>query len=256
MPKIAYVVLSCAKFSDLWKPFFELQIKFWPEIGEDIFLATDSPYEVEKLPSNVSIIDYGLDQAWSDNLLKILDSPALSGFTHLFLMMEDGFFVKKVDNAKVQKIFSAAIELKANFVTLLDEPRPIRGCEAEFGEILKGSPYRPTATSSLWYPPVLKDILKRGESAWQFEKVGARRADKYDGFYACFSNVLILEHMVVKGRFLRGAINRISRLGVDVVSKRAEFSLMDTFKMLVYTQFRKFLFNITPPRLRRYLVRK
>lgn len=256
MPKIAYIVISCGKYSDLWKPFFLLQRKYWPEISGNLFLATDSNYPSVNLPCDVNIVDYGADGTWSFNLRRVLNDSRLLDYENVFLLMEDGFFNQRVDHDNVIGLFRECIRYDYHFFTLLNEPKCHEQKCKNFGTISKHSAYRATATSALWKKRILLELLDDDESAWDFEKKGARRSEKYPNFYSCYEDQISLEHMVVKGKFVRGALEKVEKLGVQFDSNRETISLRLTLKGQVYSFIRSIIFKIIPLRLHKYLVKK
>lgn len=255
MFEVGFVVLSCSKFQDLWPNFFSLQQRFWPEISRDLFICSDCGTRSYDLPSGVTLIDYGVDRSWSENLQYILNTRDLGKYDYLFFMMEDGYFTERVDHQRILNIFSHFHNQGGNFLTLLDEPQSSTVVNEFFGEISEKSPYRATVTSALWKPDLLKSLLVKGESAWLFEKRGARRTDGIGKFYSCRRNELRLLHMVVKGKLLRESVKELEHLGETLDSNRPVTTIKEALKMRLYGIIRKVIFLITPPSLRRFLVR-
>lgn len=256
MTDIAYVVLSCSKFSDLWNPFFELQKRHWPEISPNIFLATDSDYREEDIPENVDVINYGKDITWSTNLLNILNHSKLSRYSYVFLMLEDCLFDNRVDNEKVTSLFQSSIDLDCAFFTLLNEPKCTEKTGPIFGRISEKSAYRTTATNALWKVEILKNLIVSNESAWQFEKNGARRSEKYRNFYSCQVNEIPIFHAVVKGKFAYGSVRKLQKLGIHVTSERGSISFLQSLLQALYKCMRYYIFILTPLSLHKYLVIK
>ncbi len=255
MIKVAYIVISCGKYSDLWKPFFLLQEKFWPEISNDLFLATDSDYPASNLPDDVTLIDYGHDGTWSFNVRRIFQDQRLVVYDHVFLLMEDGFFNRRVDHEKIMSLFRECLKYDYDFFTLLSDPKCHEKKYKRFGVISKNSAYRTTATSALWKKNILLELLDDNESAWEFEKKGARRSEKYSNFYSCYEDEVSLIHMVVKGQFVRGALEELEKIGVAINSERRTISVWFTLRAIIYSNLRSLIFKLTPIKFHKYLVR-
>ena len=59
----------------------------------------------------------------------------------------------------------------------------------------------------IWKKSILKEILKSGESAWDFETMGSLRASRYDNFYALKKNLIYYENAIIKGSWRKSIIH-------------------------------------------------
>ena len=60
--KLAILMLSCDKYSDLWDDFFNLKERFWPDCPYHCYLATDTK-SIRERASMLSILEIlGLGQ--------------------------------------------------------------------------------------------------------------------------------------------------------------------------------------------------
>lgn len=186
--KIAILVLSFDGYEDLWSIFIELFNKNWPDCNFDKYLMTNYKNFTDNDAINpFKPLKIGKDNSWSKNLMTALD--LLHKYEYVFLFMEDGFLIKKVNNYKVLEAFDSFDKLGGKFLSYLNEPKPNKKFNKYFGEVTKDSPYRVTATSSLWNIKFLRNFLVEDEDAWMFEKIGARRSEVYDsGFYSVYSH--------------------------------------------------------------------
>lgn len=255
MVNYAVVILSCSKYSDLWEPCIKSFETFWPQVLEDIFLVSDHISEIN-FTTKVQLLDYGDDEAWSDNLARVIKHPSLSKYDYIMLTLDDCFLSKPVDVLTINHAVKEFIDLKGNFLTFLNEPRNQEYTNAYFGRIFEGSPYRATATFSLWHKNTLTEMLVAGESAWDFEKQGARRSEAFQGFYSTHKNLIDFVHVVIKGKLTYRCQDVLSKVGIDFQSKRAKIALGEHIKMTLYSLIRKAIFVLTPFRLKKYLVRK
>ena len=80
---------------------------------------------------------------------------------------------------------------------------------------------------SIWKKSVLRELLKDGESAWDFEIVGSRRARKFNKFYSVNKNLIFLDNAIIKGRWQKSIINKLN-------IEHAERPIMTSFEQLVY----------------------
>jgi hypothetical protein len=170
----ALLVVSCDRYRDLWVPFFTLLFRYWPDCPFPIFLGAND----ERFPDRrVVSLAIGEDVDWSSNLRKMLALIPVAG---ILLLQEDFLIDRPVDTERIQKLIGYAVEKKAACLRLMPIPGPDRSCEdhPEVGEIRKGADYRVSLQAAWWRKQSLAEVLKMGESPWQFERLGSRRSDK------------------------------------------------------------------------------
>ena len=243
--KFSIIVPSCDKYSDLWKPFFDLFFRFWPDCPFKIYLLTDrlniNIPNVEALPS-------GNYLSWSDSLINALNHIEED---YVFLFLEDLFLLDFVNTDSILEIFEWILRVDANYVRLNPSPKPDRYYNKLIGIISKGIIYRASTVLSIWKKDVLLDLLQPGESAWDFEIYGSVRSDKYDSFYSVRKRYFYYINGVVKGKWQRGAVKKLNSLGIEVnLEKRKMMSLEETIGYYLKRQ-RSNLFKIIPLRFRR-----
>ena len=103
---------------------------------------------------------------------------------------------------------------------------------------------------SIWKKSVLQDLLEEGESAWDFEINGSKRAYKYDGFYAVYNDFINYENGIIKGKWRRSIINKKNIY--DLKSKDLSRPIMTLKEEYEYSfkKIRSVLFNKFPNKLR------
>jgi hypothetical protein len=79
----------------------------------------------------------------------------------------------------------------------------------------RGAPYRASTVFSIWKREALLNLLQDSETAWQFEILGSRRSDTYDGFYAAESFNVEYVNLVIKGLVEQTAETALSLRLVD-----------------------------------------
>jgi hypothetical protein len=99
---------------------------------------------------------------------------------------------------------------------------------------------------SVWKIETLKQILKSGESAWDFEEIGTARTDSYSKFYASNQELIPACNTVIKGVWELEALRKIKDLGImpDLQSRRS----MSSNEYLIWKlkQLRSLLFHLMP----------
>mgnify|MGYP006077649639 CR=1 FL=1 len=240
----ALIVLTCDNYSDLWPMFINFSEKYWPDCPYDKYFITNNKDIPE---SSFDCIKIGKDDSWSDGLLKAI-AALKSKYDYLLITLEDSPIIEYVDQDKLNIITDEFFDARGNFLSLFtqyDNGKPTRKYNNYFGVIDKGSLYRPTCVYSLWKISVLEDLLVRDENAWDFERYGSIRSDKYDGFFMVYRNFFKMSNTVVKGKWLRSEYKRIKKLGYNpniidrgMMSKKEElFFKLYLFVFLILDRF-------------------
>ena len=103
---------------------------------------------------------------------------------------------------------------------------------------------------SIWKKAILKDLLKRGESAWDFEIKGSKRAYKYDKFYAVYNDFITYENGIIKGKWRRSIVNNSNNYGLNIKDlTRPIMTLREEYEYS-FRKFRSVIFNYFPNKLR------
>ena len=202
---VSIVVASRDCSIDLWEPLFTLLRKNWPDCPYPVYLVTNS---VGFTDMGVSTITVGPDRSWSDTLAAALQQITQP---YVFLWIDDHFLINRVDDHAVRGAIAAFRELDGNYLRLQALPRPDEPCNDHFGILRKGAVYRASVVASIWKKTVLADLLRPGESAWDFETAGSTRSDQYDTFFSTWHTCLHLENLLIKGKVRTAALRRIER---------------------------------------------
>lgn len=193
---VAVVILSCDKFKVTWNPCIDHFFKAWSDCPYPVYLLNNfTPYEDER----VKDLLVGEDLNWSDTLkkglLKIKEK-------RIFFIFDDSF-ITKFNLEEVKLIFNVAIENDLDSVALRKKQFD-RGKRFN-NKLYKLSPttkYRNSLFLNLIKKDLLISLLKSGENAWQFEKVGNKRNKVFD-FYSVYNSKLVTyEHGIIKGKWL------------------------------------------------------
>ena len=235
---IDIVVASCDSYSDVWPHFFENFFKKWEDCPFDIHLISNKKiYNHEKVKN----INVGIDKSWSENLKKGLKSIKKE---YIILFIDDLIINQKICSNYLKKILSW-VEIKSpNYVRLHTSNKPKKYDEL-LGVIHSEDPYRSSTMPSIWKKSVLRELLKDGESAWDFEIVGSRRARKFNKFYSVNKNLIFLDNAIIKGRWQKSIVDKLN-------IEHAERPIMTSFEQLVYNMkvLRSKLFNLLPVEIR------
>ncbi|MCK9555691.1 hypothetical protein M0R36_07740 [bacterium] len=241
----AVLVVSCDKYADLWKPFFQLFWQFWPDCPTNVYLLTN---EICTSFPRVKNLLIGKDISWSDNLRKaILELDE----KYIFLFIDDLFLYDFVNASKVLEIFKWILKSNPNYIRMNPTQKPDSPYNELVGSVSKGTIYRTSTVLSVWKKNVLLDLLKQGESAWDFEVYGSVRSDVYEGFYSTWSHYFPVINCVVKAKWQRSAIRKFKRLGINIdLTKREKMNCPETI-LSYFKYLRSGLLNMFPARYRR-----
>lgn len=255
---IAFIVLTCDSYSDLWPLFTNFADKYWPDCPYDKFIVSN----YKSYPhSSFKFVNIGKDDSWSDGLLKAI-AIFKAKYDYIFITLEDSPIIEKVDQKMLDLIIESFISIDGNFLSLFTQNnmgRPNRRFNNFFGIIDKKSLYRPTCVYSLWKISVLEDLLVREENAWEFERFGSVRSDKYDGFYMAYKNFFKISNTVIKGKWRISEYKKIVGLGFTPdISTRKVFNIKEEMLHNIYAFAFKFFYYYLPipNKLRRKIVFK
>ena len=207
--RVAALVVSCDKYSDLWEPYFSLFWRFWPDCPFSVYLLNNN---IDLTIPQVQILSVGEDISWSDNLRKAI-TPLKEEY--ILLLIEDFFICDFIDTAKLLEVLARALDKKVNCIRMTALPKPDKRIDEAIGIASKGTVYRTSVVSSVWKKGVLLDLLKPGENAWDFEINGSVRSDAYDAFYSTCQNHFPTINGVIKGKWQRSAIRKLKSFGIE-----------------------------------------
>ena len=228
----ALIVSSCDAYSDLWEPFFNLFKRYWSDCEMPIYLITE---EKKKEIQNVSFICAGKDSNWSDRLMYSIEKI---NKPYVILMLEDFFLRSKISNENLNNIFNQFVIKDMNMIRLIDRTGPNLNLDnsCNIGQIKKGTPFRVSTQASIWKSKILKKLLIKDESIWEFEINGTTRAEKFENFYSVISPIFTYKHHVVeRGKWFPWSALYFSRLNIGVdLKKRKIMSLNATIYWLLF----------------------
>jgi hypothetical protein len=231
MKKIALLVLSCDKYSDLWESYAELFNRFWSDCPYDKYLASNS---IEFNSQGFKPILMGTDETWSQGV-KIALAQLKDNYDYVFTTLEDSPIVVKVDNNYLVKTFESFIESDGNFLRTYMVVKPkIKPINQYYGEVENYTPYRQTCAYAVWKIKTLYEILDEKESAWDFERIGVKRGFNHDKFFCLYKNQFELINLVIKGKLVRTSYRKLKELMPEVDLNRQQFTIIENVKDMIH----------------------
>jgi hypothetical protein len=213
---LAVLVVSCDKYSDLWRPFIGQLGRYWPLCPYPKYLQmNENPAEFEGFTS----LRVGPDVSWSDNLAKAL---SLIPERYVLLFIEDLMLRAPVDESRLAEVLAWASGSEPDYLRLNPTERPQERVNRLVGRVREGAMYRTSTVLALWKKSSLASLLESGESAWQFEIDGSYRSDRLKGFYSTWADCFPVVNAVIKGKWRRSAARELSAQGapLDLDSRR------------------------------------
>ena len=222
MKDLAIIVMSCDSYADLWDGFFKLKEEYWPDCPYDTYLVTnDAVYR----DNGVKSITCGDSLNWTGRLLKAL---SVVPEQKILLMLEDYYISGRVDQKEIDDLIRFMNERNVSYYKLETRGTKFpKRFEKDYLRLITADiRYGVSLITSVWD----KDFLLRaigGEdyTAWEFE---IRRNMKNDvtkvsqDLCVCdIRNILHIEHMVQRGKYLRKGIKNLNKKGHNIdFSKR------------------------------------
>lgn len=242
---VALLVLSCDRYSDLWKPYFELFFRFWPDVPFPVYLGANQKKFDD---ARVTTILSGADTDWSSSLRRIVEQLPEK---HVFLLIEDAFFDKPVTKTKaLEELADWAVAEGISYLRFRPSPPPDIAVDKRIGRIGAGALYRTSLFTSMWKKDVLLDCLTDGESAWAFELNGHIKTAGYPDFYSTRDHYFTYIHGVEKGVWHRAAVKDLKRLGCEAdLAARDQMSVRRTLLWRLAAVKGKLL-HLLPARMR------
>ena len=240
---VAFVVVSCDKYSDLWGPFFSCMEKYWQDCPFEKYLVSN---HLEITCEGVRNVKVGDDRSYSDNLRS-----ALEHIIHewVILWLDDVFVSDTVDSRGLLDIIQHAKLARAGFVKLAaDMPMAyVADIGQKIGVLPKGIKYRSAIGCALYRKETLLKLLIPNCSAWELDR--SNIAEELDEpFYALTPSAsrsppIKYVHLLIKGRWILNALHFLRNEGfIDLIKSRQTQSLSDYIYAKLY-QARLFVFR-------------
>ena len=229
MKDLAIVVGYHDAYKVLWKPFFTLFKKYWPDCPFDKYLFSQTP----DYP-NVKKLIRG-EGSWSTEIrkaLKEVEEP------YIFFHSEDGLYNMKVDNKKILELLG--VMKKENICHLNINPLRSKNFPQfrEYEDLVEidNDSYRVNFQSGFWNKEVFLKILKDGETIWETEVRGTLRSYDFKPFVRVRHVPLLTSvDAVAEGKLTIEGLKYLSKEGFNflpdtVFSKVTKFPIIDKIK--------------------------
>lgn len=233
--KLAILMLSCDKYSDLWDDFFNLKERYWPDCPYHCYLATDKK---EYRREGVDVIHFGDIRTWSICAVKAIEQIKEP---YIALFLEDAFIYNKIDTSIIEENLNLFIERKMDFLTM-ERNRMEKSYSSEdqvaphIWRINRHRKYGIDTSAAIWNKEFLRKALEKEDcNAWQFEVNYCREAESAEGLQGDIFfddrqpfNISPVE-VVQLGKLSTDAIKFFQKLGYDILSDRDRMGFWQMF---------------------------
>ena len=228
---IAICVLSFDGFSDLWGPFFEQFFEAWPSCPYPIYLIANHKKHDD---SRMVTIQTGDDIDWSTNLHSALKSIKEERILFIF----DDFFLVDINLEQLQMHFEQAEKNDWPYLALYPNNYREDRVEESVRKINKDGVYCCTLVYGLIRKNYIEKLLKKGESAWQFEiNVGQRLGP--ETLLSVDKRVFRHRHLLRKGVWMRRGYNLMKKKNYPIDKSRP----LETRWAFIVREAKEFLFR-------------
>jgi len=239
---IDLLVISCDNYSDVWDIFFSELFKFWVDCPINIYLLSNfKSFDHSRIKS----IKVGEDKSWSDNLLIGLDHLEKD---YVLIIIEDLLIRKNISLRYFNKISKWIDKNKPNYLRLTNSHN-LSPYDSLVWKIPDKTPYKTSIMPCIWKRDTLKELLRSGESAWDFEVKGTIRAYTYPNFYSLNIDFINYYNSIIKGKWRRAILK------YETGKKSLSRPIMSYYEEIVYLTkiVKSKFFNILPIKLKRLI---
>jgi hypothetical protein len=241
--KIAFLVLSCDKYSDLWEPYAQLFERYWPDCPFDKYFASnEKPFNEYGFQS----ILMGEDKTWSLGLKTALSSLK-NKYEYVLITLEDLFLIKKVDNEYISSCIDEFVRQNGHYLKLYTKTKIHKPDGQYIGTIRHNVPYRQNCVYTLWKIDTLFNVLLPGQNAWEFEKINTKKTAEMDGFYFSGENAFVIINAVIKGKWVKRELSKIKQELPSLSVSRELLSEKEERRLYWYEKLFKYFFSCVPP---------
>lgn len=225
MTRLPVLVVSCDRYRDLWRPFFELFWRRWPDCPGPVYLGANfESYDDRR----VETLHVGADVNWAAGVAAMLDRVRGD---YVIVMLEDFLLMQDVDNNRIERLADIAAHERLGCLRLYSifPPENVVTRYPELGSFSPGNKWRITAQAAIWRTDTLRRLLVPGFSAWDFEMVGSQMSEYMpDRIWGVRQPALVYDQAVEKGKWRPQGLAICNAAGVPVdLERRGAFSMTE-----------------------------
>lgn len=178
-PRVTILISSFDGFKECWPAVCHGFLKYWPDCPFEVRLMTN---ELDFEHPLVRVLKTTGGKVWADRLIhamSVIRTP------YVMYFQEDYWIRERVDSARILGYVDLMDRENLNYLRLLANPRPDAPYPADsrLGILADDAPYRTSSQIALWRGDVLRELLRPGESVWDFELAGSTRSARYSSSF-------------------------------------------------------------------------
>lgn len=230
---MAIVVIGFDGYSDIWKDFFTLFHKYWPECPYKIYLINN---ELDYKVKGVTTLHAGADAEWSRKVQMALEWIEED---YICLLLEDFYLGKEVQTRVVAHALKLMEEDKLKYYKL----NTFTAFQSEnykkykyLHVIPENMDYGISLLPGIWQKEFLREkVGTENYNAWKFEcdRLAEEKGKTSKPLKGCVydkRNILHIVHGVVQGKYLPEAVQYFAKRGYVLnQSRRGVMSVWENF---------------------------
>ncbi len=208
---LTIVVSSCDKYSDLWKPFFELLFMQWKGLKESkipIILLTNTK---DFNDPRITVIKNPNEINWSHSMKKALKTIK----TKYVLYLQEDYFLTYLDSDQLQKLFQCMKASNIGYMQLYGptlEKRSPHNCHKNIFIKNRFEHWRNSLQAAFWERELFIRLIHPNESIWYFETEGTKRTQ---GCKEPFTTVQEIKPIIYYNIVQEGYLNASNKMAVE-----------------------------------------
>lgn len=247
-PSCAVLVCSSDGYQDLWRPFFHLFWRYWPDCPFPVYLGSG----LKSHDDGRVVTLYSPERNWTASCRHHLEQIESE---YVLLLLEDFFLNQPVDSSAIHANLITLHSLSGSVLRLVPKPGPdiLLSSHPGIGRLHRDAPYRVSLQAAIWNRMDLLALLYDRESAWEFEWNGTERSRVFPSpFLATEKTALGYEHVIERGEWFWSAARKYRReeTGCDFEARRVMSPVTAAAKALNRLRKRA-LDAVLPPARRR-----
>jgi hypothetical protein len=219
--RLSIYVSSFDDYADIWPVFFSRFFKHWPNCPFPVYLGTVSKTHDDGRVLPLHAADH---KNWSSRAIEHLQQVK-SPF--VLMLLEDFMLDRPVDSDLLSRLVALMDRFDLHAIRLFPDPPPALAMPGVplIGFQGQGQPNRTSTHATIWRRESLLELIRPGESLWEFEINGSIRSNRFaGGICGCWRPALHYVMAIGKGRWFRRALRDLARDGIrpDLSVRSAE----------------------------------
>lgn len=218
---LGIAVFSSDPYSDFWEIFFDSWFRYSGLEMFPIYLITSTKTFQDKRVTVINAPELVLC-SWSNRI-----KAGLMKIQHEYLLVvtEDLLCLKKIDEANLLNLIRFIKSTNCTCLRLVPDASLHPQMDGwEICRIFDWSMHRASLQMSIWKREALVELIKEGESPWEFEINGSQRSRSDENYFSTIYPVVPYLEVIGRGRITRRGVRLIRSRGLEDRIARPVFS--------------------------------